>query len=68
MKKKLYKIKVWERGDCELIQECDRELSDYEANNFKVDKQHRGTIEEIKKKVKGTTTTQTIKTTDNKPR
>ena len=47
--KKLYKIKIWEQGDCNLIQETDRQLTDDEAKNFKVVKQFRGTIEEIKK-------------------
>ena len=40
-------------GDCQLLQECDREITDDEANNFKVDIKHRGTIEEIKKRPKG---------------
>jgi len=55
MKKKWYKIKVWTMGDCQLLQECDREITDDEANNFKVDIKHRGTIEEIKKRPKGKT-------------
>tara|TARA_R100001530_G_scaffold132496_1_gene104974 strand:+ start:334 stop:549 length:216 start_codon:yes stop_codon:yes gene_type:complete len=50
MKKKLYKIKIWKKGDCDLLQETDRYLNEDEANNFKVIKQHRGTIEEVKRK------------------
>ena len=50
MKKKLYKIKVWKRGEYTLLQDCDRELTDVQVKNFRVDKKHRGTIEEIKKK------------------
>ena len=50
MKKKLYKIKIWRLGDCDLLQEADRYLSDDETKNFKVAKQHRGTIEEVKKR------------------
>ena len=45
MKKKLYKIKIWLLGDCDLLQETDRYITEDEANNFKVAKQHRGTIE-----------------------
>jgi hypothetical protein len=48
MKKKLYKIKIWLLGDCDLLQETDRYITEDEANNFKVAKQHRGTIEEVK--------------------
>ena len=54
MKKKWYKIKVWKRGEYTLLQECDRELTDVQVKNFTVDKKHRGTIEEIKKKDRGT--------------
>ena len=50
MKKKLYKIKIWRLGDCDLLQEADRYLSDDETTNFKVAKQHRGTIEEVQKR------------------
>ena len=50
MKKKLYKIKIWRFGDCDLLQEVDRYLSDDETTNFKVAKQHRGTIEEVQKR------------------
>ena len=50
MKKKLYKIKIWDVLDCNLVQEIDRYLSDDEEKNFKVAKQHRGTIEEVKKR------------------
>ena len=53
MKKKWYKIKIW-LPDCNLVQECDRELTDVQVKNFRVDKKHRGTIEEIKKKDRGT--------------
>ena len=49
MKKKLYKIKIWLLGDCDLLQEADRYLTEDETNNFKVAKQHRGTIEEVKR-------------------
>ena len=49
MKKKLYKIKIWSLGDCDLLQEADRYLTEDETNNFKVAKQHRGTIEEVKR-------------------
>ena len=49
MKKKLYKIKIWLLGECELLQETDRYITEDEANNFKVAKQHRGTIEEVKR-------------------
>ena len=49
MKKKLYKIKIWLVGDCYLLQEADRYLTEDETNNFKVAKQHRGTIEEVKR-------------------
>ena len=49
MKKKLYKIKIWLLGNCDLLQETDRYITEDEANNFKVDKQHRGTIEEVKR-------------------
>ena len=49
MKKKLYKIKIWLLGDCDLLQETDRYLTEDETNNFKVAKQHRGTIEEVKR-------------------
>ena len=49
MKKKLYKIKIWLLGDCDLLQEADRYITEDEANNFKVAKQHRGTIEEVKR-------------------
>ena len=49
MKKKLYKIKIWLLGDCDLLQETDRHITEDEANNFKVAKQHRGTIEEVKR-------------------
>jgi|TARA_Y100000296_G_scaffold11792_1_gene13622 hypothetical protein len=59
MKKKLYKIKIWLLGDCDLLQETDRYLNEDEANNFKVAKQHRGTIEEVKKR----DTTESTKTT-----
>jgi len=48
MKTQLYKIKIW-ATDCNLIQECDRQLTDNEANNFKVAKPYRGTIEKVKK-------------------
>ena len=54
-------------GDYDLLQECDRELTDVQVKNFRVDKQHRGTIEEIKKKVTRTTS-KTTKGTDNKSR
>ena len=54
MKKKWYKIKVWLKGEYTLLQECDRELTDVQVKNFRVDKKHRGTIEEIKKKDRGT--------------
>ena len=50
MKKKLYKIKIWRLGDCDLVQEIDRYLSDDETKNFKVVKPYRGTIEEVKKR------------------
>ena len=50
MKKKLYKIKIWRLGDSDLRQEADRYLSDDETINFKVAKQHRGTIEEVQKR------------------
>ena len=50
MNKKLYKIKIWRLGECELLQEADRYLSDDETTNFKVAKQHRGTIEEVQKR------------------
>ena len=50
MKKKWYKIKVWTRGEYTLLQDCDRELTDVQVKNFRVDKKHRGTIEEIKRK------------------
>ena len=59
MKKKLYKIKIWLLGDCDLLQETDRYITEDEANNFKVAKQHRGTIEEVKKR----DTTESTKTT-----
>ena len=49
MKKKLYKIKIWRLGDCDLVQEIDRYLSDDETKNFKVVKPYRGTIEEVKR-------------------
>ena len=49
MKKKLYKIKIWRLGSCDLLQETDRYITEDEANNFKVAKQHRGTIEEVKR-------------------
>ena len=49
MKKKLYKIKIWRLGSCDLLQDVDRYLSDDETKNFKVAKQHRGTIEEVTK-------------------
>jgi len=49
MKKKLYRIKIWLLGDCDLLQEADRYLTEDETNNFKVAKQHRGTIEEVKR-------------------
>ena len=49
MKKKLYRIKIWSLGDCDLLQEADRYLTEDETNNFKVAKQHRGTIEEVKR-------------------
>ena len=51
MKKKLYKIKIWRLGDCDLVQEIDRYLSDDETKNFKVVKPYRGTIEEVKKEI-----------------
>ena len=63
MKKKLYKIKIWERGDCNLLQETDRQLTDDEANNFKVAKQFRGTIEEIKEETPKPKTQQILGTT-----
>ena len=50
MKKKLFKIKIWRLGDCNLVQEIDRYLSDDETKNFKVVKPYRGTIEEVKKR------------------
>ena len=43
-------------GDYDLLQECDKELTDVQVKNFRVDKQYRGTIEEIKKKVRKRTT------------
>ena len=46
---------VWQKGDCDLLQETDRLLTDDEANNFKVADKHRGTIEEIKKRAKSRT-------------
>ena len=49
MKKKLYKIKIWRLGSCDLLQDVDRYLSDDETKNFNVAKQHRGTIEEVKR-------------------
>ena len=60
MKKKLYKIKIWRLGDCDLVQEIDRYLSDDETKNFKVVKPYRGTIEEVKKRdtTESTQTTQ----------
>ena len=51
--KKLYKIKIWEHNDCNLLQETDRVLTNDEAKNFKVAKQFRGTIEEVKKEDQG---------------
>ena len=62
MKKKLYKIKIWEVGDCNLVQEIDRYLSDDETKNFKVVKPYRGTIEEVKKRdtTESTQTTQIL--------
>ena len=62
MKKKLYKIKIWRLGDSDLRQEADRYLSDDETINFKVAKQHRGTIEEVKKRdtTESTQTTQVL--------
>jgi len=62
MKKKLYKIKIWEVGDCNLVQEIDRYLSDDETKNFKVVKPYRGTIEEVKKRdtTESTQTTQVL--------
>ena len=65
MKKKWYKIKVWKRGDYDLVQECDRELTDVQVKNFRVDKKHRGTIEEIKKRPT-TKRTKEVKTDSNK--
>ena len=50
MKKKLYKIKIWDVLDCNLVQEIDRYLSDDETKNFKVVKPYRGTIEEVQKR------------------
>ena len=49
MIKKLYKIKIWDVDDCNLVQETDRLLNDNEAKNFRVAKQFRGTIEEVTK-------------------
>ena len=62
MKNKLYKIKIWEVGDCNLVQEIDRYLSDDETKNFKVVKPYRGTIEEVKKRdtTESTQTTQVL--------
>jgi len=62
MKKKLYKIKIWEVGDCNLVQEIDRYLSDDETKNFKVVKPYRGTIDEVKKRdtTESTQTTQVL--------
>ena len=62
MKKKLYKIKIWRLGECELLQEADRYLSDDETTNFKVVKPYRGTIEEVKKRdtTESTQTTQVL--------
>jgi len=62
MKKKLYKIKIWRLGDCDLVQEIDRYLSDDETKNFKVVKPYRGTIEEVKKRdtTESTQTTQVL--------
>ena len=62
MKQKLYKIKIWEVGDCNLVQEIDRYLSDDETKNFKVVKPYRGTIEEVKKRdtTESTQTTQVL--------
>ena len=62
MKKKLYKIKIWRLGDCDLVQEIDRYLSDDETKNFKVVKPYRGTIEEVKKRdtTESTQTTQIL--------
>ena len=62
MKKKLYKIKIWEVGDCNLVQEIDRYFSDDETKNFKVVKPYRGTIEEVKKRdtTESTQTTQVL--------
>ena len=62
MKQKLYKIKIWEVGDCNLVQEIDRYLSDDETKNFKVVKPYRGTIEEVKKRdtTESTQTTQIL--------
>jgi hypothetical protein len=62
MKKKWYKIKVWKKGDYDLVQECDRELTDVQVKNFRVDKKHRGTIEEIQKKTDGRKKSSTKKT------
>lgn len=52
MNKLLYKIKIW-GIDCNLLQETDRVLTDDEAKNFRVAKQFRGTIEEVKKEDQG---------------
>ena len=62
MKKKWYKIKVWLKGEYTLLQECDRELTDVQVKNFRVDKKHRGTIEEIQKKIDGRKKSSTKKT------
>ena len=60
--KKLYKIKIWEHNDCNLLQETDRVLTNDEAKNFKVVKPYRGTIEEVKKRdtTESTQTTQIL--------
>ena len=34
MKKKLYKIKIWLLGDCDLLQETDRYITEDEANEI----------------------------------
>ena len=60
MNKLLYKIKIWSRLDCNLLQETDRVLTDDEAKDFKVAKQYRGTIEEVKKEDKGRKKTEVL--------
>ena len=50
MIKKLFKIRIWRLGECVLLQELDKYLSDDETKNFKVAKQYRGTIEEVQKR------------------